>query len=242
MRLIALKCPECGGAVELDGDREFGFCIYCGVKIAIVNDRVAGASSRGDDAVRWTNMAAEAYQSGDYPDAYRYAKMATESDDAIPDPWYIRAACAHDRSEVRFCLRRFLATCDADDSRRAQCEELLGEADPVSASEPSGVPSEEASRPIKVDILFPPEPLRLKGSFSYFGTMIDGRDCSTAGLNQRITVNTRSGEHVIAFRQVNIGMLGGAVVNVERKVFLRQGQIIDVTATDGALDFDIHSI
>lgn len=33
MKIIALKCPNCNADIELDQDREFGFCNYCGTKI-----------------------------------------------------------------------------------------------------------------------------------------------------------------------------------------------------------------
>lgn len=33
MSFEALKCPQCGADIEFDGDREFGFCQYCGTKI-----------------------------------------------------------------------------------------------------------------------------------------------------------------------------------------------------------------
>ncbi len=36
MALIALKCPNCGGDVELDESMRQGFCIYCGTKL--IND------------------------------------------------------------------------------------------------------------------------------------------------------------------------------------------------------------
>lgn len=35
MSLIALKCPSCGGNLEFEDSREFGFCQYCGTKIMI---------------------------------------------------------------------------------------------------------------------------------------------------------------------------------------------------------------
>ena len=33
MGFIPLVCPMCGANVELDGNREYGFCQYCGTKI-----------------------------------------------------------------------------------------------------------------------------------------------------------------------------------------------------------------
>ena len=33
MSLIALKCPQCGADLEIDSDREFMYCEYCGTKV-----------------------------------------------------------------------------------------------------------------------------------------------------------------------------------------------------------------
>lgn len=38
MRFIKVSCPSCGGDVELSGDREYGFCTFCGSKI--VRDKI----------------------------------------------------------------------------------------------------------------------------------------------------------------------------------------------------------
>ncbi|MDE7269474.1 MAG: hypothetical protein K2N81_03270, partial [Acetatifactor sp.] len=32
----ALKCPSCGADIELDDSREYGFCLYCGTKIQLI--------------------------------------------------------------------------------------------------------------------------------------------------------------------------------------------------------------
>lgn len=37
MRMYQLKCPACGGAIEIDGNRDSCFCSYCGTKV-YVND------------------------------------------------------------------------------------------------------------------------------------------------------------------------------------------------------------
>ena len=31
--LEPLNCPQCGGAVDLDDNQEYGFCKYCGTKV-----------------------------------------------------------------------------------------------------------------------------------------------------------------------------------------------------------------
>lgn len=33
MGMVALKCPACGADIQLDENREFGFCNYCGTKV-----------------------------------------------------------------------------------------------------------------------------------------------------------------------------------------------------------------
>ena len=35
MDMQVVKCPSCGGEVQIDASREFGFCSFCGAKIAI---------------------------------------------------------------------------------------------------------------------------------------------------------------------------------------------------------------
>lgn len=35
MKLITLKCPECGATLNLDSSRKECFCTYCGAKILL---------------------------------------------------------------------------------------------------------------------------------------------------------------------------------------------------------------
>lgn len=35
MNMISIKCPQCGENANVDTDREFGFCSYCGFKIEL---------------------------------------------------------------------------------------------------------------------------------------------------------------------------------------------------------------
>ena len=50
MVLIALKCPHCGGDIQLDDSREFGFCLYCGTKIAVRDEVVNQINDYHGDA------------------------------------------------------------------------------------------------------------------------------------------------------------------------------------------------
>lgn len=40
MSIVALICPQCGGEISIDNERDFGFCSYCGTKIVLNNDEV----------------------------------------------------------------------------------------------------------------------------------------------------------------------------------------------------------
>lgn len=51
MVLVALKCPHCGGDIQLDDAHEFGFCLYCGTKI-IVRDEVVNQTNNFHADVR----------------------------------------------------------------------------------------------------------------------------------------------------------------------------------------------
>ncbi len=44
MEIQVVKCPSCGGEVQVDVSREFGFCSFCGAKIAITQDPPANAT------------------------------------------------------------------------------------------------------------------------------------------------------------------------------------------------------
>lgn len=38
IKLITLKCPDCGASIEIEDNREHAFCTYCGAKILIHNE------------------------------------------------------------------------------------------------------------------------------------------------------------------------------------------------------------
>ena len=46
-KMIALKCPQCGGALELDTDKEVATCPYCNTRLLIVRSIMVCYPSRG---------------------------------------------------------------------------------------------------------------------------------------------------------------------------------------------------
>lgn len=38
VKLISVKCPECGAALDIEEDRKEAFCSYCGTKVLLYNE------------------------------------------------------------------------------------------------------------------------------------------------------------------------------------------------------------
>jgi DNA-directed RNA polymerase subunit RPC12/RpoP len=95
MALIALKCPQCGGEIQLDNVKEIGFCMYCGSKVVLqeaLSHQVRIDDSHKIDA--WITLAYDALRSKNYVDSEQYANKIIESDLKNPDAWYIKGCCA----------------------------------------------------------------------------------------------------------------------------------------------------
>ena len=107
MTLIALKCPNCSGDVQLDDGREFGFCIYCGTRIIISDfitrkieiDYSGKASSYADIALDWLRR-------GEKERAKEYADKALDEDPLNPDAWYVKGMLSEDRVDKNMAFER----------------------------------------------------------------------------------------------------------------------------------------
>lgn len=86
MGLQKAKCTQCGGNLEIDDTKEFGFCPYCGTKYFtetitnyyyITND-FSGATIQinGPDVSNYTNLANSYIQSGNYSEALKNIDIA----------------------------------------------------------------------------------------------------------------------------------------------------------------------
>ena len=38
VQILSLKCPECNATLNIEGDRTYAFCTYCGTKILLNNE------------------------------------------------------------------------------------------------------------------------------------------------------------------------------------------------------------
>jgi DNA-directed RNA polymerase subunit RPC12/RpoP len=97
MALIALRCPQCGGEIQLESVREIGFCMYCGSKVVLqeaLKHEVTVDESHKVDA--WLALSYDALRSENLVDAEGYANKIIEINVKNPDAWYIKGCCASD--------------------------------------------------------------------------------------------------------------------------------------------------
>ena len=95
MSLIALKCPHCGGDIQLDDSKEFGFCMHCGTKVMIqeyvkrnvrvdYSDRLANLIEMGRNSIR----------GGTASDLQDIANKILELDSRNWFGWYLKGVSA----------------------------------------------------------------------------------------------------------------------------------------------------
>ena len=72
-----VKCPNCAATMEVQDDREFAFCSYCGTKI-MLNETMA--LDRKDEVTNLINRALEFEERRDYQKAREYCNRVLDID------------------------------------------------------------------------------------------------------------------------------------------------------------------
>lgn len=84
MTFVAAKCPQCGGDLQLDPEKETGFCMHCGSKI-VVRDAIKAVRIDNSHMVdTWMEMGDSAAESGNNKEAYEYYTKVVETQ---PNNW-----------------------------------------------------------------------------------------------------------------------------------------------------------
>jgi DNA-directed RNA polymerase subunit RPC12/RpoP len=84
MPLVAAKCPQCGGDLQLDNEKELGFCMYCGSKIVVQEAIRAIRIDYSFMIEKWMKTGDLAAEGGNLSEAYDYYTKIVE---AQPDNW-----------------------------------------------------------------------------------------------------------------------------------------------------------
>lgn len=108
MSIICLKCPHCGGDINLDNSRDYGFCIYCGSKIKIQQDinNINISVSLREQVGNLKQLMIGHYVATRYDDALELAQKIIELNGADADVWYLAAQCILNKSDYRQALDR----------------------------------------------------------------------------------------------------------------------------------------
>ncbi|MBQ1817564.1 MAG: hypothetical protein II124_02920 [Clostridia bacterium] len=76
--LVVLICPNCGASMEIDQNRQFAFCSYCGTKVMNTNSRVEVDHSAEIENLLY--RAREFMRQQDFPRAREYCSRILDLD------------------------------------------------------------------------------------------------------------------------------------------------------------------
>lgn len=100
MSLVTMKCPNCGGTLQLDDSREFGYCIFCGTQVRVQDEKTrveVSGSVKFDETEKYRNclnLANQAYINGNMGEAYKYYTKALEIRQNDYLPIFRKGLCA----------------------------------------------------------------------------------------------------------------------------------------------------
>lgn len=105
MALIALKCPNCNGDIQLDNRNQFGFCMYCGCKVMLQESIPKKITIDESDKVdSYLSLANDHLRNGLRLQALEYAEKVINIDPDNAQAWYIRSQCTDDMTERKMAL------------------------------------------------------------------------------------------------------------------------------------------
>lgn len=94
MALVALKCPNCSGDIELDDTRDFGFCMYCGTKVMIQKEiKISVASAVKDQQSNINPIIVKSFQDGKIEKTLEFINKLISENAADADVWYMHGMC-----------------------------------------------------------------------------------------------------------------------------------------------------
>ena len=84
MGMVALKCPACGADIQLDENREFGFCNYCGTKVMqekiVVEHQGSVKVDNSEYVEKFLQNARRAKQKEDWDETEKYYNLVEQND------------------------------------------------------------------------------------------------------------------------------------------------------------------
>ena len=92
MALVSVRCPKCGGTVQMEEEMTSGFCVHCGSRI--INEQSAGGpvpAEKGSDIADHLRTAKESLASHNWDVAAGLVDSILLMDANCQDAWYMRS-------------------------------------------------------------------------------------------------------------------------------------------------------
>lgn len=123
MRIVNVKCPGCGASIQLDADRETGFCSFCGSTVK-VQEAIQKIKFDNTDLIKNNLILAEtALESKEYEKCVAIADRVLEADTNNSKAWLLKLKGLTGSfkvddtnivSKVQVCLNRLMVEQDND--------------------------------------------------------------------------------------------------------------------------------
>lgn len=122
MELVSARCTNCGGEIQLDKDKETGYCLHCGSKV-VVKDAIKNIRIDNSHLVdNYYTILNSALESGNYSEVEKYCNKIIEITPNDSNAWYLKGKAVGWQSSIqknRFsesisCWINAIKFCDGD--------------------------------------------------------------------------------------------------------------------------------
>lgn len=100
MELVSAKCTSCGGEIQIDKDREMGFCMHCGSKViiqeAISNIRI----DQSHMLENYQTLLNSAYEGENFVQVEEYCNKILEINPKDHNTWFIKGQAINKQSTI----------------------------------------------------------------------------------------------------------------------------------------------
>jgi len=132
MKLVSARCTNCGGEIQLDEEKETGYCLHCGSKV-IVADAIKNIRIDNSHLIEnYYSLLNTAIEGDNFSEAEKYSTRIIEIDSNDANAWYLRGKAVgwlsttqeNRLSESISCWINAINCCDTNEN--FDKDELLG--------------------------------------------------------------------------------------------------------------------
>lgn len=105
MSIVNVKCPNCGASIQLDSDREEGFCSYCGSKVKVQEAISKVKIDNSGELQNLLQLAESALNSKNHEECLKFANKALELDSKNSQAWILKMKAVDSMGSIKNHLR-----------------------------------------------------------------------------------------------------------------------------------------